>query len=625
MDLNNTEITQNEMIFNPETDMFIMDEEASIQNKHLNLSPLNEKNFIKVNEIKEIFDPVFFSRVGTPTPHGLLSNEIFGITKDDRMGIFAYIHLADEYFMHPLAYKQWCRLDSNVKSCAYELENFIFDKKTGKLKADPNGKTGIKYLKELLPTIEFKKNKSSKRNTRIDFLEKYRDKLFIENLIVIPAGYRDVNTESGRIGVGEINKLYNSIIRDCRALKQSEDYGLSLNGSLRGRIQDNIVAIYDWFVFGRYNGQEAQASGLSRKLGLIRRAGMKKSFDWGARLVICTQNLRKENIEDLDIDLDSFGLPLAAVCANFFPFMMYYIRSWFERQFSDTTYMQFYGTKTGEKAYRVERWQETYSDERIKKELDRFMHGSANRFIPIEAPIIQSKSDNKSNPVYLLFKGYPVADQDAIQRTAQGIKERRPDIITRPLTWCDLIYWAALDVTKDKMTLITRFPIDSYWNQYAAKIKVLSTIETERLMINNKLYPTYPKIRISDLNKNSSNKFIDVGIPNNVRLDSIGGDYDGDTVSSKAIYSIEANEELKELIESKRHYIGLGGINEMQTSKEGIQSIYNLTLCLPEDLPKLEKPKFRIPPKYAESYREERKQYESDMKKKHIPESEWYK
>ena len=129
----------------------------------------------------------------------------------------------------------------------------------------------------------------------------------------IGAYYSDTSDEV------ELKSLYDSIIRDTNALREAEDYGLSLNGSLRGKIQDKIVEIYDWLVFGRFNGKDSQASGLSRKLGLIRRAGMKKSFDWCSRLVICTQNLRKENLNDLTVDLDSIGLPLAAVCANLFP------------------------------------------------------------------------------------------------------------------------------------------------------------------------------------------------------------------------------------------------------------------------------------------------------------------
>ena len=117
--------------------------------KHLKLEPLDIDKFIKANELKPISNPMFFERTGSPTPDGLLSNEIFGITKDDRTSIFSYIHLAGETFMHPLAYKIWNRLDKNVKMCAYEMENYVLDKKNGKLIPDPNGKSGLKILKPL--------------------------------------------------------------------------------------------------------------------------------------------------------------------------------------------------------------------------------------------------------------------------------------------------------------------------------------------------------------------------------------------------------------------------------------------------------------------------------------------
>lgn len=574
---------------------------ANNKTKHLELEPLNMPEFMKVNELQEIDDPMFFSRSNMPTPTGLLSNEIFGITKDDRTSIFAYIHLADEIFMHPLAYKTWVRLDGNVKLCAYEMETFTLDKSTGKLVQDPNGKTGIKYLKEIINHINFKKTDSDKRNIRIQFLEKYRDKLFIKDFLVIPAGYRDVDTDTsgGKVGVGEINKLYNAIIRDCKALKESDEYGLTLNGSLRGRIQDSIVKVYEFLAFGRdpLTGLDSQASGLSRKLGLIRRAGMKKSFDWGARLVICTQDLRKENLSDLDVGIDDIGLPLAAICANYYPYMMFWIRQWFANQFSDEEDVLGWDPKKkkADKVH-VKDWRETFNDERIKEELDRFMHGSSNRFIAIEAPIAEVDKIPKGTKPYLIFKGMHVTDESVKEKLEKGLVQPEEGysfpINERPLTWCDLIYRAAIEITKDKLTLITRFPIDTYWNQYPAKIKVVSTIKTQPMIVGNTFYKNYPIINPEDINKNTSNKFIDVALPNNVRLDSIGGDFDGDTISSKAVYSIESNDELNKLITSKKHYISLGATNSMFTTKECIQSLYNLTLVLPEDKSKMQKPEF---------------------------------
>lgn len=568
--------------------------------KHLELEPLNVNNFIKVNELEEVNDPMFFARTNLPTSKGLLSNEIFGVSKEDRTTIFAYIHLADNTFMHPLAYKIWNKLDSNVKLCAYEMDTFSLDKETGKLKSDPNGETGLKYLKKLIKTIDFKKTASSKRNIRIDFLTKYRDSLFIDNFVVIPAGYRDVDTDvAGKnIGVGVINKIYNSIIRDCKALRESDDYGLSLNGSLRGRIQDSLVKVYDFIVFGRdpQTGIESQASGLSRKIGLIRRAGMRRSFDWGSRLVICTQDLRKEKLEDLEIDLDHIGLPLAALCANFYPYMLFHIRQWFANNLSDEAEILAWDPKAKTtRRVHIRDWRDQYSDERIKEEIDRFMHGVSNRFMAIEAPIVEEE-EFKGKKSYLMFKGFNVPDEKVAETLVKngGIPEEGVNlpISERPLTWCDLIFMAAKEIAKDKSTLITRFPIDTYWNQYPAKIKVLSTIKTVPMVVNNTFYPDYPNIEASMVNKNTSNIFMDVALPNNVRLDSIGGDFDGDTVSSKVLYSIEANDEMFNTINSKKYFIGLDGQNLMYTSKECIQSLYNLTLVLPDDKDKLTNPEF---------------------------------
>jgi hypothetical protein len=195
-----------------------------------------------------------------------------------------------------------------------------------------------------------------------------------------------------------------------------------------------------------------------------------------------------------------------------------------------------------------------------------------------------------------MFKGFNVPDEKVAETLVKngGIPEEGVNlpISERPLTWCDLIFMAAKEIAKDKSTLITRFPIDTYWNQYPAKIKVLSTIKTVPMVVNNTFYPDYPNIEASMVNKNTSNIFMDVALPNNVRLDSIGGDFDGDTVSSKVLYSIEANDEMFNTINSKKYFIGLDGQNLMYTSKECIQSLYNLTLVLPDDKDKLTNPEF---------------------------------
>ena len=82
---------------------------------------LNCTKIFHENELEEVNNPMFFIKKGVATPNGLLSNEIFGMTKDDRQGTFAYIKL-NGLFIDPSCYKQWCKAlsckcnDGNFKS-----------------------------------------------------------------------------------------------------------------------------------------------------------------------------------------------------------------------------------------------------------------------------------------------------------------------------------------------------------------------------------------------------------------------------------------------------------------------------------------------------------------------------
>ena len=183
---------------------------------HLKVELLDIDAFVKDNNLKEITNPIFFNQNNTPTPDGLLSNEIFGITKDSRATTFAYINLHG-YFLTPLAYKIWQRIDSKITSCVYGTETFKIQ--DGRLVPDPDGGTGLDFLRENFDKFEFQKNNSRIRNKNIDFLLKYKDRLFIKNFIVIPAFYRDISTTDKYVGVGDINKLYNNILIATRSLK----------------------------------------------------------------------------------------------------------------------------------------------------------------------------------------------------------------------------------------------------------------------------------------------------------------------------------------------------------------------------------------------------------------------
>jgi len=544
------------------------------KDEHLRIELLKSVDeFIKKNpSTKEITNPIYFIRPGVPTPDGLLSNEIFGITKEERSSIWGYIDLGD-WFLHPLIYKKWSRMDARIREIVHGTKTYIINEQ-GDFEESPNGKNGIKFLKDNIDKIKIRSTESERREDYIKFIYMNKDRMFINKYLVIPAYYRDVNTAKGNVGVGEINKLYNSLLISVKSIKETQDFGLSMSNAVRGRIQETLLAIYDWLV-ANSNPNIEPSVGLSKKEGLIKRAGQSKTTDYGSRLVLSAPELKVEFVDDIMVSIQQSAVPLASICANFFPFMLFQVKRFFENEFAPGSDYPFV-TKDGiETRVKVKDPMLYFSDEKIKAELKRFIYGYSNRFIPVEVPL--EGPDGKTIYKYLRFKGR-YTDLD------RKIMDKEPGesaLIHRKMTWCDIFYMAACEVVKDKTVLITRYPIDSCYNQFPTKIVVSSTKETEPIYYNGVFYKYYPKIREEDINTNTSNRFIDTLMISNLMLSAIGGDYDGDQVSVKGVFTKEANDELLNFINSKANYIGFNGECIRTSSNEAIQSIYNLTRVLP--------------------------------------------
>lgn len=415
--------------------------------RHFQIDPLDPMKLVKVNNLQEVTNPIAFARNNVPTSDGLISNEIFGITKFDRANTYAYINLG-EWFMHPLHYRIWSKMDSNIRAIVHETETFKINS-NGELVKDPEGDTGINWLMKNIDKIKLKSTESRKRDTNIKFLENNKDTMFINNFIIIPAYYRDANTSStGKPGLNEINKLYQSLIMYVRSLKENVSYGFTLSGPTKGRIQEQLLTIYEWFS-GSNSYDFSNAIGIPGKFGIMNRSNLNKTTDYGARLVLSAPELKVEKMEDLLVDLDHSAVPLAAVCTAFMPYIQFYIRTFFENEFSGVNRYPVVNKKGEVEYVEIDDYQIYFSDDEIKKELELFQHGYADRFRPIKIP--NSKYDN----VYMHFKGYNVRSEEfSINNPGQM------NIVERPLTWLDIIYQAAVEIVQDKHILITRYPIN---------------------------------------------------------------------------------------------------------------------------------------------------------------------
>lgn len=533
-----------------------------IRQDNLQVSLLDVDDFVKKNNLVEITNPVIFDASSNPTSDGLLSNTIFGITKESRASTFAYISLKKK-FLQPLVYRIWSKVDSKIKSVIHGIGTYSIDK-SGNIIEDPKGDNGIDFLRKNLDKIKFRETDSIKRERYVKFLNDNRKNFFTDKLIVIPPFFRDIKVDGGKISVGDINKLYINVMVSASAIGDSTEYGFSIGKSVEGRLQEGLIEIYKWFGTGTDSNPNG---GLPGKFGVIRRANLSKTTDYATRLVMSAPKLDVENMEDIRADFDYSVLPMTSAAANFFPFVIFHMRRFFENEFiGDTKYPIL--DKDGTIIYgEIEDYQIQFSDEVLKKELDRFIHGYSDRFRPVK---VLCRVKGKQEYLDLKWKGfYKEPDVKALKNE-------------RPLTWCDVIYMACEEAVKDRMILITRYPIDTFYNEFATKIRLSSTIETEEAVFDNVVYTHYPKIRKEDIGKDTSSSFIDTMNICNGYLDSIGGDYDGDMVTIKGVYTDEANAELKKQLASNIHFINLGGTPVISTSKESIQALYAMTLTLPD-------------------------------------------
>lgn len=412
--------------------------------KNFKIEQVDQNRFIKTNDLKEITNPSMFSATGGPSPDGLLSNNIFGITKDERSGIYAYISLGED-FIEPYFYNIWLKIDRNLKSIVYETKYFKIDS-NGYLVEDENGETGIKFLKKNIKKINFK---NTKKSSLLKVLMQNKDKMFTDKFIIIPPFYRDVNTTSGRIGVGEINKLYINLMNNTRALNESNDYGLDLAGGIRGRTQDLMLEIYNWFCVGEsIVGGEHTGAGIFKKFGIMKRATMSKTTDYGSRLVLSSQKINVESKKDLMVDMDYSAIPLSATCAVAYQYMIYYLRQYFNNEFGGKIKYPYVDSNGNIDYVTLKNPEIEFSDSRFDKEINELIHGYSNRFKRIMVPNEEGKE------IYLKFKGYSITEDEY----KSGVRETG-SIIDRHLTWVDVLYQAAVEATEDKNIMITRYPV----------------------------------------------------------------------------------------------------------------------------------------------------------------------
>ena len=168
---------------------------------------------------------------------------------------------------------------------------------------------------------------------------------------------------------------------------------------------------------------------------------------------------------------------------------------------------------------------------------------------------------------------------ESIKVKAQDGKEYPINLYQKELgrnfTITDLLYLASEDICSDKHVYVTRYPIENYLNIYPSKISILSTNKTIDVKLGDKILKHYP-IVLADYPTDEST-FVDSVRISNLYTASLGADYDGDTVSVRAVYTQEANKEAERLIKAKTMVLNQSGKNTRKVGNDGALALYCLT------------------------------------------------
>ena len=374
---------------------------------------LDIEKLIDVNNLQEVTSANLFSSKMIFDPDGLLSNEIFGISKGDRRTTFAYIDLKRP-FIHPHLYAKVVKaLFRNVMYIVSGQKRYVIQ--DGYFVEDnENGWTGLASLYDHWDEIKWNKSKSTNTVNKELLTKLSKDQVFITKILVCPPAYRDV-TLAGTIDssdyVNELNKLYSRLLRSIATLSEGGLFARRQYAT-QSKIQDTLVEIFDYF-----KGQ------ISKKHGLIRQNLLGKSVDFGTRTVISAPNYNNENFEDNMISVEYTAVPISECCSTFYPFIESWVKNFFTREvINDPNKFMFYeyidrpgGIKQVREVTGIMKEPELqFSDKKIKKMINDYCRNPDNRFQPINIKIIKplEKGEEEIN-AYLVLKGKMLLENNA--------------------------------------------------------------------------------------------------------------------------------------------------------------------------------------------------------------------
>ena len=480
-------------------------------------------------------------------PDGLYSTETFGVVGTPaRESKYSYINIRIS-ILHPVIFKTLISMKSLYKDIMSSREFAVWDdEKKDFIKSNAiDGQTGYQFFIEHFQDIIFEEKSSVRREQSIRLLDKYKNDCLVDNVIVMPAGYRDIELDNnGRESSDEINDIYYSLLSISNTINPSTvNVSPEAYNSQRMSLQNKFVELYDYIntiVDGKKNLMMGKWA--SRKI-----------FN-GTRNVITSQDTTILDLDDPDnITINDTLIGLFQTMKAILPIAIYNLRTKFLSEvFTSSNSLSLLTNKKTLMSERVlvqaKEFDKWMTNEGIEKIIDQYQETSI-RHEPIKV--------EQDYYLGLIYKG-----PDGTFKLIHGIDELPPDRSQddcSPITYTELFYLSIYNIANNYPIFVTRYPITGIGSVYPSKVRLKTTVESE---VRKELGYDWLPIGETNIAKEfplKTSTFFNSLSPSSSRLAGLGADFDGDTASANIPYTDEAIEENRIFLNSKACYVNSDG------------------------------------------------------------------
>lgn len=444
---------------------------------------------------------------------GLYSTSIFGrVGTDQRDTTESFIDVKIPIF-NPTYFKALIQLKSLYLGIIRGTEYALWDEEESDfIKSNIlEGETGYGFFMSHFYNLEPKLNESYRRKQRVQLVERFRDVSLTQNIIVLPAGIRDVQIEpNGQTVEPELNDLYRKLIFRSRSVViQPGEENNPIYDNVRWGIQSAFLDIDD-YIFRLTEG----------KRGFFQRRISTRGVAGGTRNVITARKVSTADADDdngVDVNTTDIGMYQALMC---FQYVARYclLKGFLNRVFTvGSTTAKLVDPRTLEYEYVdveanvVDKWMSA--------------DGLTSLFNGFSARNLRHK------PIRIEGRYLALTYDDGKNVRLVGDINEIPDGFDRkkvtPTTYMELFYLCCGEEIEKRMIQVTRYPITGIGSIYPSWIKIKTTGNAEKRQLLDEYWE--PNFRCTYFPVKEKNPiYFDAMSVDPARLGAAGGDHDGD-------------------------------------------------------------------------------------------------